>query len=64
MLQSIDLAIAAEQIGLDGAYLLVHDFAAQLASPLLAAVGAKTSQIEIGTGVIDRYVCYKKKKPV
>lgn len=55
LLQSIDLAVAAEQIGLDGAYFRVHHFAAQLASPfpLLAAIGAKTSQIEIGTGVID-----------
>lgn len=55
LLQSIDLAVAAEEIGLDGAYFRVHHFAAQLASPfpLLAAVGAKTSKIEIGTGVID-----------
>jgi alkanesulfonate monooxygenase SsuD/methylene tetrahydromethanopterin reductase-like flavin-dependent oxidoreductase (luciferase family) len=55
LLQSIDLAVAAEQIGLDGAYFRVHHFAAQLASPfpLLAAIGAKTSKIEIGTGVID-----------
>ena len=55
LLQSIDLAVAAEEIGLDGAYFRVHHFARQLASPfpLLSAVGAKTSQIEIGTGVID-----------
>ncbi|HEY8897761.1 MAG TPA: LLM class flavin-dependent oxidoreductase [Niastella sp.] len=55
LLQSIDLAVAAEEIGLDGAYFRVHHFAAQLASPfpLLAAIGAKTSSIEIGTGVID-----------
>ena len=55
LLQSIDLAVAAEEIGLDGAYFRVHHFAAQLASPfpLLAAIGAKTSKIEIGTGVID-----------
>ncbi len=55
MLQSIDLAVAAEEIGLDGAYFRVHHFAAQLASPfpLLSAIGAKTSKIEIGTGVID-----------
>lgn len=55
LLQSIDLAVAAEEIGLDGAYFRVHHFAAQLASPfpLLSAIGAKTSQIEIGTGVID-----------
>lgn len=55
LLQSIDLAVAAEEIGLDGAYFRVHHFAQQLASPfpLLAAIGAKTAKIEIGTGVID-----------
>lgn len=55
LLQSIDLAVAAEEIGVDGAYFRVHHFAAQLASPfpLLSAIGAKTSKIEIGTGVID-----------
>jgi alkanesulfonate monooxygenase SsuD/methylene tetrahydromethanopterin reductase-like flavin-dependent oxidoreductase (luciferase family) len=51
----IDLAVAAEQLGADGAFFRVHHFACQLASPfpLLAAVGAKTSRIEIGTAVID-----------
>lgn len=55
LLQSIELAEAAEEIGIDGAYFRVHHFARQLASPfpLLAAVGARTSKIEIGTGVID-----------
>ncbi len=55
LLQSIDLAVAAEQLGVDGAYFRVHHFARQLASPLplLAAVGARTSSIEIGTAVID-----------
>lgn len=55
LLQSIDLAVAAEEIGLDGAYFRVHHFARQLASPfpLLSAIAAKTSKIEIGTGVID-----------
>ena len=55
LLQSIDLAVAAETLGTDGAYFRVHHFARQLASPfpLLAAVGAKTSRIEIGTAVID-----------
>jgi alkanesulfonate monooxygenase SsuD/methylene tetrahydromethanopterin reductase-like flavin-dependent oxidoreductase (luciferase family) len=55
LLQSIDLAVAAEEVGADGAYFRVHHFAQQLASPfpLLAAVGARTSRIEIGTGVID-----------
>jgi len=55
LLQSIDLAVAAEDIGMDGAYFRVHHFARQLASPfpLLAAAAAKTRRIEIGTGVID-----------
>jgi alkanesulfonate monooxygenase SsuD/methylene tetrahydromethanopterin reductase-like flavin-dependent oxidoreductase (luciferase family) len=55
LLQSIDLAVAAEALGADGAYFRVHHFARQLASPfpLLAAIGAKTERIEIGTGVID-----------
>jgi alkanesulfonate monooxygenase SsuD/methylene tetrahydromethanopterin reductase-like flavin-dependent oxidoreductase (luciferase family) len=55
LLQSIDLAVAAEELGADGAFFRVHHFARQLASPfpLLAAVGAKTRRIEIGTAVID-----------
>ena len=55
LLQSIDLAVAAEELGADGAYFRVHHFARQLSSPfpLLAAIGARTSRIEIGTGVID-----------
>jgi alkanesulfonate monooxygenase SsuD/methylene tetrahydromethanopterin reductase-like flavin-dependent oxidoreductase (luciferase family) len=55
LLQSIDLAVAAEDMGADGAFFRVHHFARQLASPfpLLAAIGAKTSRIEIGTAVID-----------
>jgi alkanesulfonate monooxygenase SsuD/methylene tetrahydromethanopterin reductase-like flavin-dependent oxidoreductase (luciferase family) len=55
LLQSIDLAVEAERIGMDGAYFRVHHFARQLASPfpLLAAVGARTQTIEIGTAVID-----------
>src|SRR3954464_6950682 len=55
LLQSIDLAVAAEELGVDGAYYRVHHFARQLGSPfpLLAAVGARTSRIEISTGVID-----------
>jgi alkanesulfonate monooxygenase SsuD/methylene tetrahydromethanopterin reductase-like flavin-dependent oxidoreductase (luciferase family) len=55
LLQSIDLAVAAEELGADGAYFRVHHFARQLASPfpLLAAVGAKTGRIEVGTAVID-----------
>ncbi len=54
-MQSIDLAVAAEELGADGAYFRVHHFARQLAAPfpLLAAVGARTKKIEIGTAVID-----------
>ncbi|HTN59540.1 MAG TPA: LLM class flavin-dependent oxidoreductase, partial [Protaetiibacter sp.] len=53
LLQSIDLAVAAEELGADGAYFRVHHYATQLGSPfpLLAAAGAKTSRIELGTGV-------------
>lgn len=55
LLQSIDLAVAAEALGADGAYFRVHHFARQLSAPfpLLAAVAARTKSIEIGTGVID-----------
>jgi alkanesulfonate monooxygenase SsuD/methylene tetrahydromethanopterin reductase-like flavin-dependent oxidoreductase (luciferase family) len=55
LLQSIDLAVEAERLGMDGAYFRVHHFARQLASPfpLLAAIGARTRKIEIGTAVID-----------
>src|SRR6201995_2291687 len=55
LLQSIDLAVGAEELGADGAYFRGHPFARQLPSPfpLLAAGGAKTKRIEIGTAVID-----------
>jgi alkanesulfonate monooxygenase SsuD/methylene tetrahydromethanopterin reductase-like flavin-dependent oxidoreductase (luciferase family) len=55
LLQSIELAVAAEELGADGAYFRVHHFARQLASPfpLLTAIGVRTKRIEIGTGVID-----------
>jgi alkanesulfonate monooxygenase SsuD/methylene tetrahydromethanopterin reductase-like flavin-dependent oxidoreductase (luciferase family) len=55
LLQSIELAVAAEELGADGAYFRVHHFARQLGSPfpLLAACGARTKRIEIGTAVID-----------
>jgi len=55
LLQSIELAVAAEELGADGAYFRVHHFARQLSSPfpLLAACGARTKRIELGTAVID-----------
>jgi alkanesulfonate monooxygenase SsuD/methylene tetrahydromethanopterin reductase-like flavin-dependent oxidoreductase (luciferase family) len=53
--QTVELAVAAEEIGIDGAFVRVHHFARQLSSPfpLLAAIGVRTARIEIGTGVID-----------
>src|SRR5436305_12910116 len=53
--QTLELAVAAEEIGIDGAFLRVHHFARQLSAPfpLLAAIGARTSRIETGTAVID-----------
>ncbi len=55
LLQSIELAVAAEELDANGAYFRVHHFARQLGSPfpLLAACGARTKKIEIGTAVID-----------
>src|SRR6201991_301743 len=55
LLQSIELAVAAEELGADGASFRVPHFARQLASPfpLLGAAGARTSRIELGTAVID-----------
>src|ERR1700693_1731127 len=48
LLQSIDLAVAAEELGADGAFFRVHHYARQLGS-----AGARTNRIEIGTAVID-----------
>ncbi|SNS97288.1 Flavin-dependent oxidoreductase, luciferase family (includes alkanesulfonate monooxygenase SsuD and methylene tetrahydromethanopterin reductase) [Geodermatophilus saharensis] len=55
LVQSVELAVAAEELGLDGAFVRVHHFARQLASPfpLLSAMAARTSRIEVGTGVVD-----------
>jgi alkanesulfonate monooxygenase SsuD/methylene tetrahydromethanopterin reductase-like flavin-dependent oxidoreductase (luciferase family) len=55
LLQTIELAQAAEELGVDGAFVRVHHFERQLASPfpLLSAIAARTSRIEIGTAVID-----------
>ena len=39
LLQSIDLAVAAEELGADGAYFRVHHFANQLAVAVPAARG-------------------------
>ena len=53
--QTVDLAVGADEIGVNGAYVRVHHFARQAASPmpLLTAMAARTKRIEVGTGVID-----------
>lgn len=53
--QTIELAVAADEIGVNNASVRVHHFARQAASPmpLLTAMAAKTQRIEVGTGVID-----------
>ncbi|HEX2073370.1 MAG TPA: LLM class flavin-dependent oxidoreductase [Geodermatophilus sp.] len=55
LVQTVELAVAAEELGVDGAFVRVHHFARQLSSPfpLLAAIAARTRRIEIGTGVVD-----------
>ncbi|MGY1603161.1 LLM class flavin-dependent oxidoreductase [Geodermatophilus sp. SYSU D00815] len=55
LVQSVELAVAAEELGVDGAFVRVHHFARQLASPfpLLTAMAVRTRRIEVGTGVID-----------
>ncbi|WP_018156975.1 LLM class flavin-dependent oxidoreductase [Demetria terragena] len=53
--QTVDLAVAADELGVNGAYVRVHHFERQAAGPipLLAAMAARTQSIEVGTGVID-----------
>ena len=53
--ESVELAVEAEKLGVDGAWFRVHHFADQIGTPypLMAAIAAKTSRIEIGTGVVD-----------
>ncbi len=52
---AIEIAEAADAMGVNGAYFRVHHFARQGAAPmpLLGAIAARTSLIEVGTGVID-----------
>ncbi|WP_068256098.1 LLM class flavin-dependent oxidoreductase [Janibacter corallicola] len=55
MRDAVEIGVGADQIGVNGAYFRVHHFARQSASPmpLLAAIAARTRNIEVGTGVID-----------
>lgn len=53
--QHVELAVAAEAAGLDGAWLRVHHFDRNHAAPfpLLAAMAARTTTLDVGTGVVD-----------
>ncbi len=55
LLQGVELAVAAEEVGVHGAYYRVHHFAQNHSNPfpMMAAAAARTSRIELGTGVID-----------
>ncbi len=55
LLQGVELAVAAEEVGVDGAFYRVHHFAQNHSNPfpMMAAAAARTSRIELGTGVID-----------
>ena len=52
---AVEIAVGADEIGVNGAYWRVHHYARQAAAPipLLSAAGARTKRIEVGTGVID-----------
>ena len=51
----VAMAVAAEDAGLDGAWLRAHHFQRMFSSPfpILAAMAARTERISLGTGVID-----------
>ena len=52
---AVEIAVGADEIGVNGAYWRVHHYARQAAAPVpvRAAAGARTKRIEVGTGVID-----------
>lgn len=53
--EAVEIAVGADELGVNGAFFRVHHFARQAAAPmpLLAAIAARTQRIEVGTGVID-----------
>lgn len=55
LMDAVEIAVGADEIGVNGAYWRVHHYARQAAAPipLLSAAGARTKRIEVGTGVID-----------
>lgn len=52
---ALEIAVGADELGVNGAYFRVHHFAPQHSAPmpLLSAIAARTSGIEVGTGVVD-----------
>lgn len=55
LVQHVEIAVGAEELGLDGAWSRVHHFQDQFAGPwaLLGALAARTTRLELGTAVID-----------
>ena len=55
MQDTIALAEAAEDAAMDGAWIRIHHYEQNTSSPfpLLAAMGARTERVELGTGVIN-----------
>lgn len=55
LLQHVEFARIADEVGFDGAFVRVHHFEQTLNSPfpLLAAMAAVTKRLSLGTGVID-----------
>ncbi|GAA1352021.1 LLM class flavin-dependent oxidoreductase [Falsarthrobacter nasiphocae] len=55
LLDAVEIAEGADEMGVNGAYFRVHHFARQAAAPvpLLSTIAARTKNIEVGTGVID-----------
>ncbi len=55
LLQHVEFARIADEVGLDGAFVRVHHFEQTMNSPfpLLSAMAAVTERLHVGTGVID-----------
>lgn len=55
LLNHVEIAVGAEEAGIDGAWLRVHHFDQSLSAPipLLTAMAMRTTRLEVGTGVVD-----------
>lgn len=53
--EHVELAVVADEVGFDGAWLRVHHFEESNTAPfpLLAAMAVVTTRLEVGTGVVD-----------